>query len=533
MWQTGDMTSSVAMPWWLRSLVAIVGGVLLAFSFAPVGAAWCAPFGITCFTVAAWQARLRVAFVAGSLGGFAFFLPLLAWMSVIGTDAWIALSVFCAMWFGLMQMAVAGFTRLRWAPLWVGCAWVLQEALRGRIPWGGFPWGDLAFTAPNTPWDATLSWLGSAGTSFLLAVVGACLAQAIVALRVGARRTFVASGAVALAIGLLASLAPLAQVTETGSMRIAVIQGGTPQWGMGAMDVRRAVLDNHVEQTLLLADAIGRGTVAAPDLVLWPENASDIDPFEDASAAAAITAATRAVGVPVLVGAVITAQSDSGEPLDGAWNVGLLWGSGGVPEQMYIKTHPVPFGEFIHFRARLTSLIGRLDRTPRDVLPGSKPGVFTVGAVVVGDVICFEIAYQDVVAGVVDEGAEIITVQTNNATYGGTAQPEQQLDISRARAIEQGRTVVVAATSGISAFIQPDGTVSDVMSEGEVGYRVNDVTLFDGLTPGHRIGPYLEILLCVGALGALVAVVFLRRRRSTDTRGATLPASPPAERPLS
>ncbi len=233
------------------------------------------------------------------------------------------------------------------------------------------------------------------------------------------------------------------------SATIALVQGGTPQVGMGAMDVRRAVLDNHVAQTLALGQAIDDGTVEQPAFVLWPENASDIDPFADAQAADAITAAARAVGAPILVGAVTSVPDNPA----GVWNVGIVWDPVSGPTQMYIKTHPVPFGEYIPFRDLIAPVIGRFDRIPRDFIAGTEPGNLDIGGVAVGNVICFEIAYREVVDAVVDAGARVITVQTNNATYGGTSQPAQQLGIERIRAVEFGRSVLVAATSGITAVI--------------------------------------------------------------------------------
>ena len=73
--------------------------------------------------------------------------------------------------------------------------------------------------------------------------------------------------------------------------------------------------------------------------------------------------------------------------------------------------------------------------------------------------ICFELAYDNVISDVMKGGAQVLVVQTNNATYGGTGQPEQQFAITRMRAIETGRTVLIASTSGISGVIRPDGTV--------------------------------------------------------------------------
>jgi apolipoprotein N-acyltransferase len=248
--------------------------------------------------------------------------------------------------------------------------------------------------------------------------------------------------------------------------------------------------------------------VEQPQFVLWPENSTDIDPFADASVADAITAAARAVSAPILVGAVTPVPGRT----DAVWNVGIVWDPDRGPTDMYIKTHPVPFGEFVPFRSVLERFIERFDRVPRDFLPGEEPGNLDIGGVAVGNVICFEIAYGEVVDAVVRGGARLITVQTNNATYGGTAQPAQQLQIERLRATESGRTVLVAATSGISAVIHSDRSVVQRMDEGETGWLVADVPLTGTLTPASRVGWIVETIVALLAVGALALAVVASRR---------------------
>lgn len=511
------MTSQWQLGILARLGLGIAGGVLLFLAFPPVAVPWAVVPGVACLALAAWQARIWPALASGFVAGLAFFLPLMHWMTVIGTDAWIALGAFCAVWFALMAGAMAAVTRLAFAPVWIACAWVLQEALRGRVPWGGFPWGDLAFSSPGSPWAASLAWLGTAGLGFALALVGAAVAWAVVTLRTGQRQYAWVWPVVAAAFLALTSLVPIPSGAPVGENVVAVVQGGTPQLGMGAMDVRRAVLDNHVKQTIDLASAVARGTAAQPDLVVWPENSSDLDPLTDRSAADAITAAAKAINAPILVGAVVDAEDPAGR--DGVWNVGLLWTPAGLPEQMYVKNHPVPFGEFIPFREQVASLIGRFDRVPRDFLAGERPGIFTLGSATFGDVICFEVAYADVIDAIVDGGAEFITVQTNNATYGGTSQPEQQLQITRARAIEQGRFTAVAATTGVSAFIDASGTFVSSMPQGETGWLVEKIPQYDSRTPANIAGHLLELVLCALAIVALGWLAVRRVRKSSPSLG--------------
>ena len=501
----------------VASGLAVAAGLLMSMAFAPVAFGPYAIAAVALLTAALWRSSLRRGLGVGFLAGAVFFGLLLSWMQVVGWDAWIMLSLFWGLWFALVGVSTALVTRLPGAPIWVAAVWVLTEALRGRMPFGGFPWGNIAFAQPDTSFAGWASVGGTPLVTFAVALAGASIVTISLDYRAGRRRLAVGW----FALAALAALAPaVVSVPSVGddvggptSAIVAVVQGGTPQVGLGAMDVRRAVLDNHVAQTLKLAASIADGTTPQPSFVLWPENSTDIDPFTDASAADAISAAAKAVGVPILVGAVITVPDDP----SGVWNVGIVWDPVTGPQQMYIKNHPVPFGEYIPFRDFLAEHIGRFDRIPRDFVAGTEPGNLLVGDVPVGNVICFEVAYGDVVDAVVDAGARMLTVQTNNATYGGTAQPEQQLAISRMRASEFGRSVAVAATSGISAIIAPDRTVSQRLDEDQVGWLVADVPLRGGMTLASSIGHFVEMAICAIAIGSILAAAgwsVVSRRRS-------------------
>jgi apolipoprotein N-acyltransferase len=487
---TGPTQPLLRLP--LATAFAVLAGLLLWLGFPPVGFGLAAIPGVALLTAALWGARVRRGLGLGALTGGVLFALLLEWMRVTGA-------------------VTALVTRLPLAPIWVGCAWVLGEGLRARIPLGGFPWGNLSYAQADTSLGDWAALGGAAWVTFVVATLGALLVAVARAAGTGDRRTVVGWSVAAAVLVVVPWFARPAITGDTdggeATATVALVQGGTPQMGMGAMDVRRAVLDNHVRQTLDLAEAIAAGEVPQPQFVLWPENSSDLDPFADPTVAADITAAARAVGVPILVGAVTAVP---GDPM-GVWNVGIVWDPEAGPTQMYIKTHPVPFGEYVPFREQLAGLIGRFERVPRDFRAGTEPGNLEVAGVAVGNVICFEIAYREVVDAVVEGGARLVTVQTNNATYGGTSQPAQQLAITRLRATEFGRSVLVAATSGISAVILPDRSVTQSLPVGSEGWIVAEVPLRGATTPATRIGTPLELLLVLAVSGAVVVAV--RRAR--------------------
>jgi len=504
----------VLRSWWVRGLVAALAGVLLAGAFPPLGWWPLAVIAIALLTLACLRARAWQGLLAGGIGGFVFFLLLMPWLRVIGDDGWIGLSLYCAGWIALVGLCTAFMTRTRWWPILVPCLWVLEEALRDRVPWGGFPWGRLAFSQADSPF----AWVSRLGGMPLLTWWVAALAMAVLSLalsvRSNRRRSLLAVAGIAAL--LMSGRALEAYSPESdGHAVVAVVQGGTPQMGMGAMDVRRQVLDNHVTQTLHLAADIDSGVQPQPQLVIWPENASDIDPFTDATAAREIQRAADAVGAPILVGAVAEVP---GQPRS-LWNLGIVWNPRTGPAQRYAKTHLVPFGEYIPMRDLIASRFAQFDRIARDFVPGSKPGVMEAGGIRIGDIICFEVAYDDIPRDVLNGGAQLLVVQTNNATYGDTSQPEQQLAIERLRAVEASGSLAVAATTGVSAFVDSTGRVTHHLDSGETGYLVSDVHLIGSRTLATIVGPGPEWILSGIALISLIALgaAGLRRRERTRT----------------
>ncbi|MCU1691375.1 MAG: Apolipoprotein N-acyltransferase, partial [Frankiales bacterium] len=247
-----------------------------------------------------------------------------------------------------------------------------------------------------------------------------------------------------------------------------------------------------------LAADVSAGRTPRPDLVVWPENASDLDPFTDPGAAALIDRAVRAVGVPVLVGAVLDGPGAE------VSNAGIVWDPVTGPGERYVKQHPVPFGEYIPYRSLVRKISKKVDLVPRDFTHGTRTGLLDVGPVRLGDVICFEVAYDGLVRDAVRAGGTMIVVQTNNATFGRSGETVQQLAMSRLRAVEHGRSVVVAATSGISAVIAPDGDVLDRSRIFTRDLLVVDVPVRTAQTLATRVGLVPELLLSLVGLAGLV-----------------------------
>ncbi|MDT0343760.1 apolipoprotein N-acyltransferase [Streptomyces litchfieldiae] len=511
---------------WRVSLVAAGAGLALAAAFPPYDI-W--PLSIVAVAVLSVLAHGRTARQGAWLGfalGLPFFVGLLKWLHVIGWDTVVGLSLVEALFFVPLGAGLAVTSRLPGWPLWAACLWVAQEWARDRVPLGGFPWGRLAFANTSTPFTPLAALGGAPLVTFAVALAGTLLAFAALRLwplwreraaRPARAAVVPAAGALGLAAAVaVAGYAVPVPTDADDTVSVAVVQGNVQQAGMDFLGRPMMILNNHVEATLELADDIDAGQVDRPDLVLWPENASDLDPYRDPEAAAAIERAVRAVGVPILVGALVDHPTKDGY----VENQGIVWDPETGPGESYTKQHPVPFGEYVPFRDQLSAVISRLERVPRDFYPGEEPGVLDVGPARLGDVICFEVAYDGIVRDTVNAGARALVVQTNNATYGNTGQPEQQLAMSQLRAVEHGRAVVTAATSGISAIVAPDGTIEQRTEEFTQDVLVGELPLRDGRTVADRVGAAPEWALA--GLGLLVwAGVAVRDRRARPERKET------------
>nr|WP_239163193.1 apolipoprotein N-acyltransferase [Actinoplanes rishiriensis] len=500
---------------WVAVLLAVLSGAALLLALPPYDLWWLAPAGVALLAAATHRRRPRSGFGLGFLAGVVLFYPLLDWTSTqAGWLPWALLATSQAAFLGLTGLATAWLSPLadRFRALWpllIGLLWTAQEALRDRAPFGGFPWGRLAFSQGDAPTLRLAAYGGAPLVTFAVATAGG----ALLALLWRRQVTLAALGYVATAVVVTAGplLLPLGDGGATTKV-VAIVQGNVPRLGLDFNAQRRAVLDNHVRATQQLAADVAAGRQQQPDLVVWPENSSDIDPLRNLDAAERISAAADAIGAPILVGAVLRTDN----PAD-IRNAGLLWRPRTGPDldQQYIKRHPVPFAEYMPMRPVARLVTDKVDLV-KNMLAGDRPGVVRTGPLVLGDVICFEVAYDGIVRDTVLGGAQVLAVQTNNATFN-EAEARQQLAMVRLRAVEHGRDSLMVSTVGVSAFVGTDGSVHDSSGFNVPAVMVREMRLGDSRTLATRLGHWPEMAAVALTVAALAGVLTLRRRRTTTS----------------
>ena len=267
---------------------------------------------------------------------------------------------------------------------------------------------------------------------------------------------------------------------------------------------RRAVLANHVNETLELRDDL-RAQNMDVDAVFWPENSSDVNPFTDSEARALIDVAVRGIDAPLLVGTLT--RDDVGSR-----NTMVVFDPKDGPGEYHHKRFLQPFGEYMPMRDFFRRFSDMVDLAG-NFKPGDGNGVVHLGNIAVGVATCYEVAEDEAYRMAIRNGAQLLSTPTNNATFGFTGMTYQQLAMSRMRALETDRAVVVVATSGVSAIVHPDGSVSQQTEIFTADHLVEKLPLRDSVTPAVRFGKILEwLLVAAGIMLMAVAGVSARTR---------------------
>ncbi|WP_075731653.1 apolipoprotein N-acyltransferase [Streptomyces acidiscabies] len=500
--------------------VAVLSGVLLYLSFPPRPLWWLA---VPAFAAFGWVLRGRSwkpALGLGYLFGLGFLVPLLKWTGVeVGPLPWLALAAIEALFVALVGVGVAAVSKLPGSPVWAAALWTAGEAARARAPFSGFPWGKIAFGQADGVFLPLAAVGGTPVLGFAVVLCGFGLYEAVRLARERRLARAVTRPAAAVALlsvavpvaGALAARTLVSDKAEDGTVTVAAIQGNEPRLGLEFNAQRRAVLEYHARETERLAAEVKAGKVAKPDFVLWPENSSDVNPFTDAEATAVIDQAVRAIGAPVSVGSVVERDGK-------LFNEQILWDPEKGPTQTYDKRQIQPFGEYMPLQGLVKAINPQWTAMASNFTRGTKPGVFTINGTKVGIATCYEAAFDWDVRDTVTHGAQLISVPSNNATFDRSEMTYQQLAMSRVRAVEHSRTVVVPVTSGVSAIIMPDGRITQKTGMFVADSLVQKVPLRSSETPATKMGILPEMLLVLVAAGGLGWAIGsgLRARRAGD-----------------
>ncbi len=487
---------------WGRAVIALVGGLLLAFAFPGFNFAPGSFLGVFLLVVAVHKIGVTKALIVGFIAGYAFYGLVLIWLTTyLGPIPWMALCIAEALFFGIslsmMSLVWRWLNGMNLGALkpWLMAASVAtiylgREYFAGHFPYGGLPWARLGLSQVEN-FTAKWAWaVDISGFSWLIAFVSALAAFFFLhplpqGSGLAARsRKFLP---VALSFGILigtpfAFQLPIGE--ETGKLKVAAVQGNANA-GLFAINPPGSILGKHLA---VAKDLVASAKEEDIELMVWPENSSDLDPLNNTEANLLISEfVTNDLKAPLLFGNKTFRGKDFFNEVD-------LW----LPEtglsDWYDKKRPVPFGEYVpnrdFFMALAPDMVGLIGW---DMSPGTRDGIFNVrGEDKVGSLICFEVTIDELHYDLIDQGASALMVQTNSSDFGKSVQGVQLAAISRMRAIETGRTVVSISTVGVSGIYAPDGKVVEELESFEPGAMVSDIALRTDKTPAMVFGRFIE-----------------------------------------
>ena len=458
--------------------LSALSGALLSGAFAPVAKWWLAPIALALhmYTVRRSAHPFRSAF----LFALVFNAFTLHWTSIyVGSIPWIILFI------GQSLMFIPlGFAK-RYGIAFYPLIFLIMEEVRARYPFEGFGWLRIAFSQADAPYRSIAAIVGASGLTALVLSIAISLVY-LKSIRSTWKPIF--------ALLPLLLLAIQVNINTLGSIKVLMIQGNVPTLGLDFNSRATQVFYNHIKET---KKALAKDRDV--DLILWPENAVDVDPFTNSEVGKAL----NQFSTPLIVGAVLRQSGEIN-------NVSILWRKDS--QEIYAKQHLTPFGEYIPLRS-IANRISPFVATVQDFSPGSKSKSFTVGDAKIAPVICYELI-DDRILEIAAKSSNLIVVQTNNATFGKSAQSFQQLAITRIRAIEHARNILSVSTTGVSAVIDFQGNIVRQTQMHKAAHIYAEPTLIDTQSPRDRAGDWalVGVLIWLFLLGGILRHPYGKRR---------------------
>ncbi|MFF2412174.1 apolipoprotein N-acyltransferase [Streptomyces sp. NPDC058092] len=504
-----------------RGCIALLAGALPALAFPAPSLWWLAYVALVPWLLLIRSAGTRRrAALDGWLGGMGYLLAVHHWLMpslhVFIVILAALLGLLWAPWGLLVFRTLHGRVRVASAAaavVVVPCGWLMIELARSWEGLGG-PWGLLG----ASQWEvAPALRVASVGGVWLVSLLVVAVNTVVVLLFVSAAARTVAAVSVvtcALAVGAMVRWAPRPE--PSGVARVAVVQPGVLA-GPHSVERRLAVSER------LTGSLAGRGL----DLVVWGESSVGVDLSQHPDITARIAALSRRVGADVLVN--MDARQTDASGRTGIFKSAVLVGPHGLTGERYDKMRLVPFGEYVPARSVLGWATSVGKAAGQDRLRGTHPVTMWIpGAdggkgLRVGPLICFESAFPDMSRRLTRDGTQILIAQSSTATFQHSWAPEQHASLGALRAAENGRPMVHATLTGVSAVYGPQGArIGAPLGTHTSGAAVFDVPLASGTTLYVRLGdwPVHGAWAVLAVFFACEGVRMLRRRDGGGPGGA-------------
>lgn len=443
-------------------MVAALSGLLFAGAFEPLGLWFLAPISYAIFLRVCQRGEhlYRNAFIFGFVGSCATL-----WWA--GKYVGLIPLLFLAVLHGLFYLPLGLVGRFTTNVYWFIPALLGIEELRSHFPFGGFSWMRIAFSQADAPYASVIS-IGGA-----LLLSGWVLILASLLLNIKRRTAAIALGLIVLPFLLTNSYSSNTELAFIG------IQGNTPSVGLNFNDRAEAVFNLHLDETK-------KAKLADAKVIIWPENAIDVDPFVNSRVSSEIESLTSTLNLPLIAGAV-TRVSGQLE------NVSIMYSESGEVVSLYSKQYLTPFGEYIPLRS-IARVVSPLVDDVADFQPGNRVDMHSVQGFVLAPIICYELLSDSLVRDA-SKDSDALIAQTNSATFAGTSESAQQLNITRLRALENAREIASISTIGTSAHIDINGRVISSTAENVSATLTGQLRMNHGVTLANWFGGFAPVLV--------------------------------------
>lgn len=461
-------------------VVTLIAAFLASAAFAPVGLWYLGLIGYALILRKTTDSSKCIWYFF--IFGFTYNAIVLHWSGkYVGAFPWLLLSLLQALFYLPVGFIAKHLGNIWWSVF----ALLTMELLRSNFPFCGFGWTRIAFSQVDSPVLPIVSYGG------VLALSAVTLICAVLLTR------FNLPALVALALISSGLFLLPANPQGSASIKLLSIQGNTPSVGLDFNSRAKAVFNLHRDATYKFANA-------KYDAIIWPENAIDIDPASYPEVARDIKELIYRTKAPLVAGVVLTRN---GSPA----NASVLYDLNGQAASTYIKRGLTPFGEYMPLR-KIAELVSPYAKSVNDFKAGKELRTHTIANSRVGPIICYEIINDKLVRQMA-QASKALIVQTNSATFSGTAESRQQLAITRIRAVENSRSIMSVSTIGISAFIDNNGRVVSQTKENVQSALAGDMELNGYATWSSRLGNSTNILVL-----AFIGLLALRRSRKVSYR---------------
>jgi len=444
-----------------NTILIIISGILLVLSFPNYNLVTLSYIFLVPLLISINKQNKYICFLFGFLTGMVAYSGIMYWIvptfiaagqsKLLGVLCLLLLSAYCSIYIGIFCIFLNLFNSIKgiYFIFSLSSIWVILEYIRTYFL-SGFPWGVLGYTQWKFLSLIQISEItGVYGISFLIVFINLAIGKFVIdKIEFKNKFKYILCTSLIFLFCILYGYLRL-NLFQSGnnskSINVVCLQGNIDQYKKWDKKYQKEIINTY---TML----INKSMKTNPDLIIWPESSvpgyllNEIDLYNY------IREIIKKSKCYHIIGSVVYNKSKF-------YNSAILFSKEGNPIEIYSKVHLVPFGETIPFKPFLSKYIKVLNELG-DFTSGRDYKIFHIKGCDLGINICYESIFPEISRKITKKGAEILVNITNDAWYLRTSAAQQHFIFNIFRAIENRRTVIRCANTGITGFIDKYGRIN-------------------------------------------------------------------------